>query len=79
MKRTVVALCAVVSGAFGLLLIPTALYNLAGLFNIQDGADGSKWVMVLVVLACLGLIFSAIFLAYRLFRSVATSTASSSR
>jgi hypothetical protein len=79
MRRTILALFAAVSGLLGLLSIPTLFYNLAGLFNSPDGADGPKWETMLVVLACLGLIFGAIFLAYRLFRSAAASAASNSR
>ena len=71
MKRITVALLASVSGLLGLVMVPTLLYNVAGLFKIQDGADGPTWEMMLVALACLGLIFGAFFLSYRLFRSAA--------
>jgi cytochrome bd-type quinol oxidase subunit 2 len=71
LKRIIVALLASVSGLLGLVTVPTLLYNFAGLFKIQDGADGPMWEMMLVVLACLGLIFGAFFLSYRLFRSAA--------
>jgi hypothetical protein len=69
MKRIGSALFASVSGLFGLVMVPTLLYNLAGLFKIQDGADGPMWEMTLVVLACLGLVSGAFFLSYRLFQS----------
>jgi hypothetical protein len=52
-------------------VVPTLLYNLAGLFKIQDGADGPMWEMTLVVLDCLGLLSGAFFLSYPLFRSAA--------
>jgi formate hydrogenlyase subunit 3/multisubunit Na+/H+ antiporter MnhD subunit len=69
LKRIFAALVASVSGLLGLVMVLTLLYNVAGLFKIQDGADGPMWEMVLVVLACFGLIFGAFFLSYRLFRS----------
>ena len=61
MKRIIVALLASVSGLLGLVMVPTLLYNVAGLFKIQDGADGRMWEMMLVVLACLGLILGLSF------------------
>ena len=73
MKRMFLALLGCISGILGLLVIPTLLYNLAGLFKIQDGAEGPKWELTLVVLACVGLISAAFFLSYRLLRLAAAS------
>jgi hypothetical protein len=71
MRRIFLALLACVSGLLGLGVVPTLLYNLVGLFKIQDGADGPMWETLLIFLACLGFLSGAFFLSYRLFRSVA--------
>jgi len=67
MKSTILALFAVVSGLLGLLLALNSLYNLAGLFNIQDAASGPKWETTLATVALAALTFGTFFLAYRLF------------
>ncbi|HEY6307849.1 MAG TPA: hypothetical protein VI488_15460 [Candidatus Angelobacter sp.] len=77
MKRIASALLATVSGLLGLLLIPTVLYNVAGLLEIQDGADGPKWMNALVLVACIALVSGAFFLSFRLFRSLAAPRADS--
>jgi len=73
MKRMFLALLASVSGLLGLVMVPTLVYNLAGLFKIQDAADGPIWETTLVVLTCLGLISAAFSLSYRLLRLAAAS------
>jgi hypothetical protein len=74
MKRTILALLAIASGLCGLLLVPSFLYNLAGLFNLQNAASGPKWETALAMVALTALAFGAFFCSYRLFRSVAAAS-----
>jgi hypothetical protein len=74
MKSILLALLGGVSALLGLAVVPTLFYNLAGLFKMQDGADGTMWETGAVVVACLGVVFGAFFLSYRLFRSATAAS-----
>jgi len=73
LKRAPFALFGTVSALLALLLVPSLLYDILGLFNVQDAADGPKWALIFVVVVFAALVFGGFFLAHRLFQLAARS------
>lgn len=73
LKKAMFVILGIIFGLSGLLLIPTLLYDICGLSGGQDCADGPRWALVIIILACTVLIGGAFFLSFRLFRLVDTS------
>jgi hypothetical protein len=71
LRKIAYVLLGILSGVVGIVVIPTMLYHLCGVFNVQDCADGPKWVNALIVVVCAAMTCGGFFLAYRLFRRVA--------
>jgi hypothetical protein len=61
-KKLLLRSGAILSGLAGLLLIPDMLYNACGIAEIQDCADGPKWIMALHIFIAFGLFFLTFWL-----------------
>jgi len=64
-KKVMLRSGAILCGVAGLLLIPDMLYSARGIAEIQDCADGSKWMMTLHIVITLCLLFLAFWLFAR--------------
>jgi hypothetical protein len=73
LRKVAFALLGIFLGVVGIVVIPTMLYNLCGLFNLQDCADGPKWVNALIVVVCVAIAGGGFFLSYRSFRRIAAT------
>jgi hypothetical protein len=78
MKRLGFAVTGALCGIVGIAIVPSFLYNLAGLFNVRDAADGPKWETASVVLGLTAVASLAFLAAYRLLRPAAMSATASS-
>jgi hypothetical protein len=68
MKKVVLICFAILAGLFGLLAVVNVFYNVAGLFHVQDAANGSTWELTLATLLLLSLASGAFSLCYWLLR-----------
>ena len=68
MKKVVLVCFAILAGLLGLVALVNLLYNAAGLFHVQDAADGSTWELILATLLLLSLTLGAFYLCYWLLR-----------
>ena len=68
MKKSFLVCFAILAGLLGLVALVNLLYNVAGLFHVQDAAGGSPWELIFAVLLFLALAVGACYLCYWLLR-----------
>jgi hypothetical protein len=69
MKKLAFLVTAIAMGAVGLYAIPNAFYQIAGVFNLQDAAEGPAWQLLLGFLVSVGVSAAAFYASYILFRA----------
>lgn len=70
MKKVVFLCLAMLSGSVGLVALVNLLYNIAGLFRIQDAADGPKWELIVAIGIFFTLTLVATYFCYRMIRGL---------
>jgi uncharacterized membrane protein len=70
MKRLVLICFVILAGLLGLVALVNLLYNVAGLFHVQDAADGPTWELMVVVLIYFSLMLGSFYFCYRMLRCV---------
>jgi hypothetical protein len=60
----------ILAGLLGLVALVNLLYNVAGLFHVQDAADGPTWELIVAVLIYSSLMLGPLYFCYRMLRRV---------